>query len=380
MKVKYKIILSVFLFVLPLMIGFQTFLPKGLQVSFIYMRMLVLPLLFFVLLYKNINLYVIFLFILYAFFVSFIEPPDDSRYFFLVFLSLVASIFYFKMGRYAIDYYDGLMSVKYLAYGVNLFNFLTIVLYFLLADGYIDKGLFFEMARKNSLNMFRFSVGNPIEIPFVMSSLLLSSMILLRDKMILLQSSFLNLCVTVISESRLLVIIAVLMFLYQFIKSRPKDIIITFFFVVCVYILMGQEYGYMLSSYFDRLSLKTDYSVYLRESFFWIVFQDMRLIDLIGGSGLTSSLDLVKGFLGYSATVESVSLQLIYEVGVIGLVLFFVSVYIDKKKYSIFGPAYLIVILYYVQMFVLLPIFTLMPFCFFLFGVATKTKDVSVIA
>ena len=93
------------------------------------------------------------------------------------------------------------------------------------------------------------------------------------------------------------------------------------------------------------------------------------------GSGLTSSLDLIKSYTGEYRTIESVLIQILYELGILGTLLFFANLVIGKKK--LYFPVIfdLVIILMYVQMFLFLPIFSFMPFVFLLFGVCCKETD-----
>ena len=366
---------------MPSIIAFQPFFPELMQLFFIYMRLLIAPIIILIYLHKHINIWLIILFAFYIISISLINPPTDFRYFALIFLSIFASISYFKLGAYLNNFYknqNDIYFISYIAYGVTFFNICSLIIYYFLGNGYLDPYTFFETANKENIEMFRFSVGNPLEVPFVMTSLIILCIILLGNKQSFIYSTFINAILTVISQSRLLVIIAVLLFLYEFIRVDKRKKLIMALLLYLIYPYIYLQYGDIVYSYFDRLSYLNDGSGTLRIYFLNIIMNNVSFMGAVFGEGLTSSVDLSSKYLGHNSTVESVLLQFFYEIGVIGIVLFFSSLYINKGKYYLpTGAMFFIIILMYVQTYFMLPIFTLLPFVYLMFGAATKSLTIN---
>jgi hypothetical protein len=239
----------------------------------------------------------------------------------------------------------------------------------------IDLNTFFEIAGKENVETFRFSIGNPIEIPLFVTSLLYASIKLLPPSQTHLTSATINFAVTLISQSRIMVIIALLIVVRELMKSNFKIKVFALTILVISLPYLATLFGEEFLSYIDRLSGNDAGSADDRAFLFQIFFNNLNLVNIFTGNGITSSLDLIKQYTGDYRTIESVLVQLLYEIGIIGSTIFAINVFFDKKK--VYIPIFwdFIVFLTFIQMFLFLPIFTLMPFVFFMFGVCTKPYE-----
>lgn len=361
---------------LPSLIGLQPFLPGFLQTLVLYSRLIIGPAIIFYFLKEQFNFYIIGLFLFYCIILSVFNPPIDKNDFILIFLSLLSAIPFFKLGAYLKESKDGNNFFKFLIYGINIFNVITIIVYLLLENGSIEITSFFEIAGKQIVELFRFSIGNPIELPFVITLLLYSSIILVNEKSSFLFSTTLNLGVTIISQSRIVVLIAFLIFLAEFSKSKKKEKLITFVGILIFIPFLYNQFGDIVLSYFERISGNDFGSADDRKYLIEVVANKIDIKTFIFGNGLTSSSIFLKHTISEYRTVESIAVQFIFEFGIMGIFLFCFSLFSLQKGIKLPNKVNIILILTYFQLLVFLPIFTLFPFVFLAIGIISFRKTV----
>jgi len=372
---KYPIY-SILLFCLPFLIGMQPFFPKGLQSLLINFRLVILPIFLIVRFYREFNIVLLVLLILYLFFLRMFTIPSNENDFILVLLSLLSSITFFKFGHYVGKKSKINEVYIFLVHGITCFNLCTLLIYYSITVGAIDVITFFELTQKElSEGVFRFSIGNPIELPLTICSLFYASLLLLPNRKPQLFSSSLNLILTFISQSRIVVVIALLIFVVEFWQSSRsrKLLVLSLIFVFILYV--HDDALLILESFVQRLSGEDLGSMDDRSFLYDIAFQYLNIINLIIGSGLTSSSMLLHDLTGSYRTIESVFLQFLFELGIIGTGLLFLTFFLGKKSIAIPSFRNIIIILFWIQILFFSSIYTLMPFAFFLFGITSRTYN-----
>ncbi|HAQ17685.1 MAG TPA: hypothetical protein DCR40_00440 [Prolixibacteraceae bacterium] len=371
------VLIAIILIAIPGLIGYQPFLPKLVQTILIYSRLLLFGLYILFFLRNELNFKLLLLFLFYISILFAINPPSDLNYYGLVFLSVFSSLLYFKLGTHLINSDANHSYFKYLIFGINIFNISTLLVYYLLGTGYINATNFFEIAGKDNIELFRFSIGNPIEIPLLITALLYASIKLLPSTKNHMFSLSLNLIVTILSQSRIMVIVTVLMFLRELFRSQLKYKVQAVIIILACLPFLIYQFGDIVLSLFDRLSGNDAGSINGRRMLLQIFLDHINVLNLSFGNGLTSTLDLIKKQIGVYRTIESVLIQLIYELGILGTFLFVGNLFISKKKIHLPDIFDFVILLMYAQMFLFLPIFTLMPFSFFIFGICTKQYTIN---
>jgi hypothetical protein len=248
-------IYSSLLFGLPFFIGMQPFFPDFLQSIFVNARLIVLPILIVFRFYREFNIVVLMLFICYLIFLRFFTTPSSESDFSLILFSLLSSIAFFKFGHYLKNKKDGNELFIFLVYGITFFNISTLGIYYLISMGAIDIETFFELTQKQlSEGVFRFSIGNPIELPLTISSLLYASLLLLPNRKPQLFASGLNLIIVFISQSRIVVIIALLIFIGEFWLSSWSRKVQVLSFLLIFILFVREDVIIIIESFFNRLA------------------------------------------------------------------------------------------------------------------------------
>lgn len=364
--------LCIVLFLLPSLIGLQPFFPKLVQGLLLYGRVIIAPIIILLMLQQSVNYLILGAYLVYISIITLINFPSDINDGFIVYFSLFASIAFHKYGQYISNKAISIKPLTALANGTALVNVITIVVYYLLGFGYIDLEWFLTITGKGFLEpLFRFSLGNAIELPLAITCLLYISILLLRKRRNLLYVTGINLFAAILCQSRLIVFIALLIFLVEFWRSdiRKKMVIITIV-IACTPILVS-EFGFIVESFFNRLAGDDMGSKDDRSFLFELVFSHSNPMSVFTGNGITSSSELVKEVTGVYRTVESIFLQMFYELGIIGGILFLGTLYIKKNTVVIPRiPNVLPVLLIYVQVYFFISIYTLLPIIFLLFGIS----------
>jgi len=368
------------LFLAPLLFGLQTFLPTYLETPFIYFKLIILPLILLYLLRTKKNIVWFYLIFLYLFLLSIFYSTTNFKVFTIYVLSIFSSIPLYLFGKFLINSKYDLSNFKYLIFGVNMFNVITLLIMLLLSFGYLDMSLFFEQISRTDeayLNIFRFALGNAIEVPFIMSSFLFAGIILSQKdnkSETFPISAFLNLILSIVSQSRIVIIIALILFIYQLHKSswKIKTLIIAFVLLMVYY----------LSSYFDEVLLSSLDRMKGNDS----GSSDERIIILnyilkyfwennfLFGNGLTSVSELLRVVHGSFRTAESLFLEILYDTGFFGIFLILGPILKNNLNHLIKGDYRLALIFTYIQMMFFLPVFPSMMFVFFVFGTCANNK------
>ena len=100
------------------------------------------------------------------------------------------------------------------------------------------------------------------------------------------------------------------------------------------------------------------------------IFSD-NILSLIFGHGYTTSAYLMQHISGAFRSVESLVLQLLYETGIFGLIIFLWLSLKNNISYLVHGKYRFAILFTYIQLFLFLPIYSTMQLTFLLIGVCS---------
>lgn len=377
-KTRFKVstlLLVSSLILIPLLIGFQPYTPRFIEVLIIIIRLILGPLLVILYLRSNSNFNWIIILTAYLVISSLIFFPPFFDDFKLMFLNITASVAFFMLGRHIVNSDESILKFRYLAYGVNLFNIISLIVYFLVSVDMLNiKEVYSLINRPSDINLSRFALGNAIELPFGMTCFLFSAIVISDRKEPFIFSTTLNLILALISQSRVVIIIAFILFFYEFMKCNWKTKAFFVFLLLCMIPFVIDTFQPILNSIIERLKGNDFNSGQNRIYYLKTVLKNFDLGGLFFGHGVTSSSVLMKEILGQYKSVESVLLQLIYDIGLIGFLVLFLPVFFYDFNHLLKGKYRLALIFVYIQLLLFLPVNGYMPFTFFLFGVCSNTK------
>jgi len=376
LKIKKEFLVSLCLFSIPFLIGFQPFLPRILELIVILLKLILIPLYIFFSTknkYKNIwfllNLLII---IISTVFVKVYDINDFKLYV----LSILVSILYFNWGSLIAKTQKGEKYI-WLFYGVIFFNLCSLLIYFLISIGVINIfTLYSKINREDDIDLFRFALGNAIELPFTISCLLFIALVLMGNtKRNLIFATALNLLMALISQSRVVVLIALFLFISEFSKLRLLDKIkFSAFTILLGIIFFATQFSEIINSLSERIAGNDSGSqnerIFLLNSF----KNNFSSYKIFFGNGPTESSYLVKKITGGYRSIESVFLQLSFDFGLVGLFLFFAPILILNTKYLFHGKYQIALLLVFIQILFFLPVYTSMITVFFLFGVCSNYR------
>lgn len=359
-----KITLSI----LPTFIIFQPFFGIFSQII-LYGVQLGLPSVALYYLKKRINLILLFFFFIFLISVSLDEIVYYFDFFRLNIVLIITSAILFRAG-YFISKYKYTEFFNYLVIGASLANLAILISFLTVFLGLIDVSFFYDpFDRDARLGIFRFTIGNAIEAPFLICSLLAAG--IARSSFgsrILALLLILNLVLALISQSRIVILISFFMLLTQ-IKFSNFIIYILFGLIAFFYGEIVLDYSLaVFDSLFSRFTGDDYGSQTDRLNAFSMVFDNIDGAKLIWGGGIASSAELFLLAEGNYRTVESVFLQFIYETGLIGTFIYYLiltnSIQI-RFKLNILN---IVLILIAIEQFGLLPIFGSYPLVMFSLG------------
>ncbi len=368
---------KIFLILLPAAVILQPLLPYFLTQIFIAFKLIIIPLIILYFVGTSKNLTWLYLIILQFLVLFTIYPPSNLYQFFINFLSIFSSISLFILGKYLIQSQNNLSYFKYLIYGVNIINLLTLILLILIILNYIDVSQVYDLIQRPDdarFGTWRFALGNAIETPFIITCILFAGILLVKKDNtteVFLISTLLNLTVSIISQSRVVIVISLLLFLYQLIKVSWIKKIIFFSIITSIVFSAGVFINEIGLSLLDRISGNDYGSTDQRMIFFNIISENLFQNNFLIGNGLTSSYELNFEKFGTYQTGESVFLELIYDTGIFGVLLILFPIFINNLKSLLKGENRLTLFFVYIQIMLLLPVFSSMMFVFFVFGINT---------
>lgn len=283
------------------------------------------------------------------------------RYYYL----LIITIIMFMVSS-QVKSFDYTIS-KNVSYGATSFNILTILIYGALLAGFIDLDPIYDtLNRVNDIGLSRFSIGNAIVVPLFMAVMFWYGCSQIKGYIIV--PAFINLICSVISESRFVIIISILIILKIVFDNRLWGK--TSFLIISILIFTLTEsdlFGLIniIESIFYRFLGSDSGSAEERMRLFGLITNMQDVPGFLFGHGLGSSTDLVYKFSGEYRTVESFAYQFFYEIGFLGC-LFALALIINTLKKINFNNIglleYLIVFSVLVQLLFLIPLTEVTPF------------------
>ena len=281
-------------------------------------------------------------------------------------MNLIASILYMRFALLLKPW-----KLRDLGYGLQdavlVLSVITSLIYFLEIDSFM--GVDFHGHRRELLNYSkweRYSLGNAIEFSFF-----LVSGYLISEKLagMSLFHSLLVLLVCVISGSRLLILISLIVSLRVFIRLTLKTKLYVGVTLLVLVLLSSQSLSAPFDLVFDRFDSWSHGSAEERSLLLLLVVNGSAVFDslwLLFGDGYGSSFAFFsERYITHSA--ESIFLQIFMETGLVGLFLF-LSLFLDYFRKISLNISGIIKLLILIQLFLFLPIFTYMSIVFFQIG------------
>lgn len=372
-----KNIQNLLLFFLPFLIVFQPFFLKEFQYILISIKLIIIPLWILFNIKSSSNFIWIFVLIAYLtsnlFFLTDINSGNKSV---TVYLNVLSSLLYFIAGCFIViknKYYN----LKYLNYGINLFNLSTIIIFILYVFDIYDLISFFKPQEDFISSGYenlsdRFSFANAIETPFLISSLLYI-VLLSNPKKPLIFSTVINFSTAFISGSRLVLIFALVLLLLEIVRSgfkfKARQIFLTTpIFILVIYLIILSGYSdYILGRFYSADSSASAFERISFYTYFILLFPTFDSLQMLLGEGFGSSFSFVQSFFGKYRSIESSFLQFIYEIGILGSLIIFGKI-ISSFSFRIISLKSLSVIIILVQTLFFLPVYNYMPFVYLLLG------------
>lgn len=293
-----------------------------------------------------------------------------SQDYFIVFTAIFGSIVLYRAGVIVASRDGGQANWEALVHGISLLNMVTLGVLGAATIGLIDLAALFEpLQRDLDFGLARFSLGNPIEVPFVASAVLYAALRHAPADRNHLGAALLNLTTAVISESRIVVLIALLIFAEQWMRSRPGAKLVSTAALVGLMAWSGDLLMPLVESITARFAGQDFGSGEDRAFLINAVLHGLDPLTLWAGNGLTSGAELIRQVAGTYRTVESALLQMVYEVGVVGLALAAAALRLGLPPHRPASPwTHPVTLLLWVQLLLFLPVSNLMPMAAFALG------------
>ena len=252
-----------------------------------------------------------------------------------------------------------------LGFGAFFINIITILAMYLVSSGVMDiRDLAAIFDFPDDIGIFRFALGNAIEVPFLISICTILGTRYLSSQWLIFLFISLNLITATISQSRGVFLISLihLVFLYPNLKSFFKLIIPA----VCVFtfVYFFDEISLVTDSLIARISGDDYGSGDMRTQMLSVVLENFDGRIAVFGGGLLSSQQLLFEAMGVFATVEAALLEISYELGILTTIMFFLPLSFRMMRVGLVKniPIYFYLIMG--QIFLLLPVNTMFGLVF----------------
>ena len=366
------------IFLIPLTAILQSFLPGALKEIVLYSRMLVLPGL--VILYQREEVHwasflALVLFSLVNGFPALMARPQQ---FTLDAISLFGGVLLFRSGRALSGARKFIAGWEALIWGVTAVNLVTLVIYMAIDHGYLPmEPIFFLLQKDIQFGLDRFSLGNAIEVPFVMTALLYAATRSAKERRIHVLPVLLNLVTAIMSQSRVVLLAALFVFLDQWVKASRRLKAFSFIAILGVLALSWEKILDTLLSVVDRFGGNDYGSGEDRAILIRMVMQGVQVVGLFLGKGLTGGAALLEQNTGTYRTVESALVALLFELGLVGCGLLLVTLVVGRRRLALFSPGVRPAVwLLWVELLLFMPIFPLFPLVMFALGALAVHREV----
>lgn len=249
----------------------------------------------------------------------------------------------------------------------------TLIVFIGLSIGTLDLEYFYTSLDKDqSLGLWRFSLGNAIEINVLFAALIFLIITDGNNRKLLPMISILFLIIALISQSRLVILIAIAL-LFENKRSFASLLVLTALGVVFVDWRNFEailDYEALADDLLDKFMLSGSDSSGDRVSMIVSTNSNLTWLTLLVGDGfMSSTLNNIDNYGGYRS-IESSFLQVFYDFGLVGVVLFICSI-----KFSLAEIKYrhlLILFLFVIQLAMALPVFNYLPIVMGLLGLSLR--------
>lgn len=214
-----------------------------------------------------------------------------------------------------------------IGFGAFTINVVTLILFGMVAQNFIPLDyVYTAFGNDPEFGIARFTLGNAIEVPFMMTLCTIASCHSLKSKRSSMLFMIFNLAAALLSQSRGVILISLLYFFSG--KNRSSytsKAMVTLISFVAIYI-----YSDITLILWDQLLLRfggEDYgSTDSRLGMVVLLFDQITARTLLVGDGLLSSSILMESELGLLKTAESSLLQILYEFGLFVTVFLFAPI------------------------------------------------------
>lgn len=362
----------------PALAIFQPLLPSAVENSVLYLRLIGAPVLVAVLLRRSLYVPALALLAALILLTGYRGLTEQPRDFALVNVSLFGSLIAFRLGAFAASTLRDLSRIwRSLIIGVSLVNAATLLIYALALQGVIDLEVLLTLTQKEvDLGLSRFSLGNAIEVPFIVTALLYAGIRCGPANRTHLVAATLNMATAVVSESRIVFVIAALILLRELARGSWRTLLVLAVVLVIGGVLVGDAGSELVSPIADSLSARfagEDYGS--GDDRAWLVgfvLSSIEPLQLLFGGGVTAGARLLLETTGQYRTVESALLQALFEVGVIGIGLMLAAMLFDARgRMTRLNRPSLALALLWIQALFFLPVTHLLPLAAFAIGALT---------
>lgn len=289
--------------------------------------------------------------------------------------SLLGTVVMFRFGAWLGPRPNSEDVWRSLVVGVTIANLVSMAVYAALLIGYLDPVAFLEAINKDDpreQGLNRFSLGNAIEMPFMLTALLYAGVVHGRRSPGYAIPASLNLLAAIISQSRIVILMALLLLLRELLRSRPSTWLTVLACGGVLVVATWEQFGTLVESIMLRLGGEDYGSTDDRAFLFGHVMSAIDARHLIFGGGLTSAASLLERSIGEYRTVEAIVLQLPYEIGLVGVGLIVTCCFSSSTRHGAYRHAVTPVgVLAWIQFLAFLPVTTMSPILGFALGAIT---------
>jgi hypothetical protein len=347
------------------------YFPGLLKQASIMAWMVGLP--FFVLLYSRLDRSLLFLFIFLTYILlssaQALQVDLYGSFVYLISLCSAPLMFNFFVG---LDRKIDLISFN--ALSAFLFcGLATLIVFISISIGILDIEYFYSSLDKDqSLGLWRFSLGNAIEINVLFAALIFLIITDGNNHKLLPVVLILFLIIALLSQSRLVILIAILL---SFVNKRAFlfSLLLIFIFVMFVDWRNFEtilDYESLIKDLTNKFMFSGSDSSGDRLSLIISANNNLTWLNLLVGDGfMSSTLNNVDNYGGYRS-IESSFLQVFYDFGLVGVILFFCS--IKMSLIEIKSHHFLILSLFIIQLTIALPVFNYLPIIMGLLGLSLR--------
>lgn len=339
---------------LPGLMVFTPLVPPPLRTIVIAFWMVIVPFMLFSI-RSNKSLVCFVLAIIFLMSRSFTGIYIDIQYWQLYFLPLVMFVYVvFSTARLSENSCRLFLEGGF--YGAGLINAITLGTLILITMGTLDAQSIFEAFGNDvSFGLARFSLGNAIEVPFLLTLFtILGVSVFSRRTLIISLLVVLNITLALVSQSRGVIAISVLHGLIYLGLSWRSWIIGGIAITAFLSTQVNEELLVIGESLVARFSGEDYGSGSTRLRMLAAIVSGSSALSVIFGSGIFESSDLMVSVVGGFATAESIFLQLFYDFGLVGLA--FTVLPCVFRVYLRSNLNFLVTSLVVAQMFLLLPV------------------------